>query len=316
MAHDQRRTYVLFTVLAVYIVLQFVWWAVLLVRKEETVARLSMEIAALGGDAPQVMDAPRAMRMIVGEGVVFLVIVLVVLYLTLRAIRRDLALARSQRNFLLAVTHELRSPIAAIKLQLQTLARPGLDGDVREELRMQAIRETDRLAMLTEKVLRTTRSEERGQELVLERLDIMAFLRDVLEVVTPQVAPGHTVLIEGPERCEVVTDPDRIRTILENLVENAAKYTPVGTTITVEVVGRREGWRLLVHDEGPGVEEGERERIFERFYRSGNEETRLARGTGLGLYIVKRTARELGGDACVKPRETRGSIFVVSFPKH
>src|SRR5690606_2583827 len=139
-------------------------WAVLLVRKDQQVARLVVEVEALGGARHPAVDPTRAMRMIYGEGIVFLVIVLVVLYLTLRAIRRDLAFARSQRNFLMAVTHELRSPIAGIKLQLQTLARPGLGKEVREQLRTQALQEVDRLTELTEKVLQTTSSEERRPE--------------------------------------------------------------------------------------------------------------------------------------------------------
>jgi signal transduction histidine kinase len=310
----QRRTYLLFALLALYIVLQFIWWAVLLVRRDQQMALLALEVRALGGSPSHGSDPGRGMRMIMGEGIVFLVIVLVVLYFTWRAIRRDLALARSQRNFLMAVTHELRSPIAGIKLQLQTLARPGLDHEVRDRLRLQALQEVDRLGELTEKVLQATSSEEKIPSPDLEKVDLMKLMRTVVERAGAQLAPGHVLLLEGPEGVEAVTDPESIRIIAENLIENAAKYSPEGSTIQVEVIHKREGWRITVCDEGPGVPPEDRERIFDKFYRSGNEETRRTKGTGLGLYIVQRLARTLGGAVDVRDREGGGSIFVASFP--
>ncbi len=317
MAHlPHRRTYLLFAVLTVYIVLQFTWWAVLLVRKEETVGRLSQQVKVLGGQPAVAVKGSGTFNMIVGEGIVFLVIVLIVLYLTWRAIRRDLSLARTQRNFLLAVTHELRSPIAAIKLQLQTLGRHELAPVQRDQLLLQAVRETDRLSALTEKVLHTTSSEERSKEPELETVEVMELMRTTLERARYQLAPKHIVILEGPEQLNINTDVEALQTIADNLIENAAKYTPEGTRITVEIMGRREGWRMTVCDEGPGVREEERERIFEKFYRSGNEETRKAQGTGLGLYIVKRLTERLGGSVTVRSRKPHGAIFVASFPNH
>jgi two-component system, OmpR family, sensor histidine kinase CiaH len=310
----RQRTYILFAILAIYVVLQFVWWAVLLVRKDQAIERLGREVQALSGTAVTSATPARGMHMIVGEGIVLLVIVLAILYLTLRAIRRDLSVARSQRNFLLAVTHELRTPIAAIKLQMQTLGRQGLSEEVREHLRVQAVQEADRLAQLTDKVLQATSAEEGRHEQVLDRIDVMDLLRHLVERARVQLAPSHRLVLEGPEQMEILTDAESIRTIVENLIDNAAKYSPQGTTITLEVNRKREGWRLLVCDDGPGVAEEERERIFEKFYRSGNEETRRAKGTGLGLYIVQRLTERLGGAASVKAGEKGGSIFVASFP--
>ncbi len=313
---SQRTTYILFAVLGIYILLQFIWWAILLVQKDEMVVRLAGQVEILGGVPPDIPSGPRAMRMIVGEGLVFMLIVLAVLYLTWRAIRRDLDLARTQRNFLLAVTHELRSPIAAIKLQLQTLGKHELDLGLREQLLAQAVQETDRLSQLTEKVLHSTSAEERSKEPDLLRVEIMGLMHDLLERSRLHLAPHHQLILEGPDRLERLTDPGSIQTILENLIENAAKYAPEGSRILVEITGRREGWRMSVCDEGPGIKEEERERIFEKFYRSGNEETRAAKGTGLGLYIVKHLVEKLGGAISVKTRKPHGSIFVASFPNH
>ncbi len=316
MAHrPQRRTYLLFAILAAYIVLQSAWWVVLLLRKDKAVAILSLQVEALGGTPATVVDGARAMRMVLGEAVVFLIILLVVLYLTWRSIKRELALARTQRNFLMAVTHELRTPIAAIKLQLQTLVRKALDTEVRNVLIAQAVQEADRLALLTEKVLQATSTEERRLEISIVPVNVMELMRTVVERARMQLAPDHVLLLEGPEHLDVHTDPEAMRTIAENLIENAAKYAPPGTAIMVQVESRREGWRLQVRDEGPGIPGADRDRIFEKFYRAGNEETRRAKGTGLGLYIVRHLAQRLGGAVRVDPASPTGSIFTASFPK-
>lgn len=314
MIKGHRRTYVLFALLTVYIILQFVWWAVLLVRKDDAISALALQVESMGGTPATLAVAGRSKLMIVGEGIVFLVIVLLVLYLTLRAIRRDLSLARDQQNFLLAVTHELRTPIAGIKLQLQTLGRSELSSEIRESLRLKAVQEADRLAQLTEKVLNATSVEQTRIDRPLQQIELMAYMRSLMDRAQQQIAPKHIMILEGPQELPITTDPGSLRTIVDNLVENAAKYAPAGTRIQIDVIARREGWRLTVCDEGQGVPPEDRERIFEKFYRSGNEATRQATGTGLGLFIVKQLVHQLGGGISVKERRPHGSIFAVSFP--
>jgi signal transduction histidine kinase len=311
---SHRRTILLFGALAAYIILQFVWWGVLLLRKDREVSRLALEVQALGGEPGAPLDADRGLRMVLGEGIVFLVLLLVVLYLTFRAIRRDLERTRAQRNFLMAVTHELRTPIAAIKLQLQTLERPVLDEVQQRTLRQQALQEADRLAHLTDKVLLAASAEDGILDMDRSNVDVMHLMQGVMERARAQVAPRHHLELKGPDVLHVHSDPQALRSIADNLIENASKYAPEGTTITVEVIQGREGWRLVVADEGPGVPAAEQTRIFDKFYRSGNEETRRAKGTGLGLYIVQRLAQRLGGQVTVKDRHPSGAIFAASFP--
>lgn len=314
MNRTTRRTYLLFAGLTAYVLLQFLWWAVLLVRKENEMAQLAMQVKVLGGETDHPLDASRALRMIVGEGSVFLILLLGLLFLTFRGIRRDLALARTQRNFLMAVTHELRTPIAAIKLQLQTLRRPALTAEQREGLHNQALSEADRLSELADKVLLATSTEEGVLALELNEVDVMDLFQGVVDRARAQIAPHHTVHLHGPDSLVAHSDAQALRSIADNLIENAAKYAPEGTPITVEVVKGPEGWRFTVSDEGPGIPLDERGRIFERFFRGGTEETRKAKGTGLGLYIVQRLVHRLGGDVHYKPRSPHGAIFAASFP--
>ena len=309
-----RRTILLFTTLAVYIVIQFVWWGILLLRKDSEVAQLALEVEALGGTPATHMDTYRGLRMVLGEGTVFMLFLIVVLALTYRAIRRDLALARAQRNFLMAVTHELRTPIAAIKLQLQTLARPSLNGPQQEQLRDQALLEADRLTMLTDKVLLATRAEEGILSLAHAEVDVTALMRSVVDRARSQLAPNHQLVLTSKENVIALSDEQALRSIADNLIENAAKYAPAGTTILLDVIKGREGWRLVVSDQGPGVPVAEQELIFRKFYRSGNEETRSSKGTGLGLYIMQRLVQRLGGAVHVRSGPDGGAIFTASFP--
>lgn len=314
MARSSRRTYLLFAGLTLYVLLQFLWWAVLLVRKENEMARLAMQVKVLGGETDHPLDASRALNMIVGEGTVFLILLLGMLFLTFRGIRRDLAMARTQRNFLMAVTHELRTPIAAIKLQLQTLQRSGLRADQRDVLHHQALSEADRLSALADKVLLATSAEEGVVAIELKEVDVMDLMRTVIERARVQLAPNHDLELTGPDHFLVQSDPQALRSIADNLIENAAKYSPAGTAIHIAVLKGREGWRLSVSDDGPGIPEEERERIFDRFYRGGNEETRSAKGIGLGLYIVQRLVQRLGGAVQVGQAASGGAIFAASFP--
>lgn len=299
----QQRSLFLFGALALYILIQFGWWAVLLVRQEEL-------IAALTGQEPV-----RRVGMVLGEGLVFLVLLIVLLLLTFRAVRRDLALARMQRNFLLAVTHELRTPIASLKLQLQTLRRSGIGEEARRELDDRAMAEVERLGTLTDKVLMAAGPRDAMPALRSDPTDIAAELRRVVDAMRATFGHAHVLEVDAPRSLLARLDPDAFRSIAENLLENAAKYSPAGTTVRAELHKLGHGVELRVQDQGPGVPKTEREYIFQRFYRGGDEEIRRTKGTGLGLFIVDRLVHALGGNIKVSDAHGGGAIFAVSFPK-
>ncbi|MBK9175079.1 MAG: HAMP domain-containing histidine kinase [Flavobacteriales bacterium] len=310
-----RRTLWLFLGLTVYILAQFTWWAVLLLRLNARVDELSAALPDAEAGRPATATSSTRTTMVLGEAGVFLLLLLIVVWLTYRAVRRDLRLAETQRNFLLAVTHELRTPIAAIKLQLQTLERPDLSSEHRRALQETAGEEADRLTLLTDKVLQAAMGDE-SLTLVREPLDVMGLARGVIERAQASFAKHHILQLEGPAQLETRTDGHVIRSILENLVENATKYAPQSSVIEVRMETGDPGWRLTVSDQGPGIAHEEKKRIFERFYRVGREETREQRGTGLGLYIVKRLVMRCGGTVEVRDRVPHGAIFTVEFPHH
>jgi len=310
----QRRTLLLFSVLSMYVVLQFTWWALLLLRKDRAAQDLALQLQALGAQPSGMVDPARSARMIMGEAAVVLLILLAILWLTFRALRRDLGVARTQRNFLLAVTHELRSPIAAIKLQLQTLARPGLSEAQQATLRNTALGEAERLTGLTDKVLMATKADDGLLPLEPTELDVVEVVRSAVDRCRKGSAHAHAVHVHAPAQVHTTMDLQALQSIVDNLVENAAKYAPPGTAIAIHVEPLKDQWRLLVSDEGPGIPINEQSRIFEKFYRAGNEETRTAKGTGLGLYIVQRLVQRSGGVITVRCGAQRGTTFAATFP--
>lgn len=310
-----RRTLVLFSVLAAYVLLQFTWWGYLLVNKDNELQALLGQLEALGVSSTIDHDRPeRTFWMVTGEGSVFLSLLLLALWLTYRTVRHELGLARLQRNFLLAASHELRTPIAGLKLHLQTLQRRTVDEDQRNTLMTHALGEVDRLGALAEKILLATRLEELHLPMDHVPVDVVALLHDLTEQACSSHGRDHRILLTSPQALTVVTDAEALRTVIGNLIENACKYAPTGTTVQVEARVTTDRLEVLVSDEGPGVDPADRQRIFERFFRGGREETRHTKGTGLGLYIVQRLVQELGGSVEHRPRAPQGSIFAVSIP--
>ncbi|MBK8615043.1 MAG: HAMP domain-containing histidine kinase [Flavobacteriales bacterium] len=313
-----RRTLLLFSVIAAYVLLQFLWWAYLLISKDNELQALLSQLQALGVTSTISHAKPeRTFWMVVGEGTVFVTLLLLALWLTYRTVRHELGLARQQRNFLLAASHELRTPIAGLKLHLQTMQRRSLDPEQQATMIDHALGEVDRLGALSEKILLAMRLEEVHLPLQRSNTDLSALSTELVERARGSYGRHHRIELSAPVSLVVPTDADAYRTILGNLLENACKYAPADTLIRVllQQATTSRQVTLEVSDQGPGVPEEDRAHLFERFFRGGHEETRQAKGTGLGLYIVHRLAAELGGEVTFSPGPSGGAIFAVVIPE-
>jgi len=306
----------LFGLVAGYIVLQFVWWAWLLVSKDREVITLQTQLLAEGvTPVVPLQDPARTLWMVAGEGGVFLLLLLLALWLTFRTVKHEWSLARQQRDFLMAASHELRTPIAGLKLHLQTLRRPDLGSDQREVLTGHVRTEVERLHSLTEKILLATRLDEPHIALDRMEVDLNALLSAVVGNAQESYGHAHNIKLELPAVAVLRTDADAIRSVVVNLLENACKYAPAGTDVRIALANGEHLWKLTVTDQGPGVPENERGQIFRKFHRGGHEETRATKGTGLGLYIVHRLMQGLGGRIEYLPGPGGGSTFAATFPQ-
>lgn len=239
------------------------------------------------------------------------------LVLLLRSVTRDLEAARRTDNFVSAVTHELRTPLSAIRLYGEMLAEGWVaDPAKQREYYGRIVRETKRLETLVERVLEKGRLT--SNETPIEPGDLSRAVESLrATLIGPDEEPARDVVFElEHELPPVLLYAEGVRSIVGNLVENARKYAPVAEGAEpIRVVTRRadDAVVLEVLDRGPGIPEAERERIFDAFYRVGNETTRVAKGTGLGLHLVALQAQAMSGRIEVHSRPGGGTIFRVHF---
>ncbi|MCO6483545.1 MAG: HAMP domain-containing histidine kinase [Flavobacteriales bacterium] len=311
-----RPPVLLFGMLALYILLQSAWWMWLLVSKDRDIYALQQQLVGAGLVPELPVRLPRhTLLMVVGEGLVFLILVLLGLWIMFRTVRHELSLARQQRDFLMAAGHELRTPIAALKLHLQTLMRPGLEAESRDALVQNARGDVDRLQALAEQVLLASRLEEHAAApQQYEIVDVARLTGEILGEARSTYGRSHLLVGRLPATLPLRTDAGSFRTIAGNLLENACKYSPAGTTVAVELGAVPGAAYFRVTDQGAGIAEEDRRNIYTKFYRGGDEATRSTKGTGLGLFIVLRLLQDMGGRIEYRPARPHGSTFTALFP--
>ena len=285
-----RKPLVIFYALSIYVLAELVWWAYLLISVQ-----------------------PSRQGMILGEGAVFLLIFLVGVYYLQKTLKKERKLHEQQRNFLLSVTHELKSPLAAIKLYLETILKRDLDKAQIQSFLKNSLKDIERLDDLVENMLIATRIENHSYSYPKESFD----LSEVVERVAGrlQIHSCSTQIIKAAIAPNVFVTGDRfaLTLVVSNLIENAIKYSPPCAEISVTLEEKNNTVCLAVADKGIGIKDEEKLRIFDKFYRVGREETRKTKGTGLGLYIVKQVLDNHYAQIKVKNNRPTGSIFEVTF---
>jgi Signal transduction histidine kinase len=231
--------------------------------------------------------------------------------------------AERKTSFVANVSHELKTPLTTIRLYAELLAEGRVRDDARRVDYLATIgRETQRLGRLVSNVLDFSRLEQGKKTFDRSRLDLAAELRRLCETHAPRLAAaGLALRLETPDELALETDRDAVGQIVLNLFDNACKYAAEGGEVLVRLAVDETGGgggrvRLSVADRGPGVPDGQRERIFEKFHRVDDRLTAERAGAGLGLSIARRLARGLGGDLRCEARAGGGADFVFTFPFH
>jgi signal transduction histidine kinase len=230
-----------------------------------------------------------------------------------REIRRN----EQHDAFINAVTHELKTPVASIRLYLETLQKRPVDDSKRAEFYRIMLADSDRLLATIEQILRTGRIGHASRKLNLARIDLNQLVEECLARARTLHGLSPEALTYRP--CPAVTimgDLDEVRAAVSNLVDNAVKYSGGDVHVTaeaIEVDGRYV--TLRVRDEGPGIPKSELKQVFKRFYRVPGPLASRVKGTGLGLYIVRSVAKRHGGRVWAESDGPgRGSTFVLQFP--
>ena len=296
----KKQTNLLFYILSIYVFLQFLWWGFHLIQ----LSRESTENESI---------IFRKTLMIVGEGSVFLLILILGLFKISSSIQKELRLSQRQSNFLLSVTHELKTPIASTKLYLQTLLKRELPPVKRDDLLSKALEENERLELLIDNILNASRLDNKALSPVKSEINFNSLTDQILERIQKRF-PEVQIKKELSSVLRIQADVFMLETILMNLIENAIKYGGASDEITV--FGKIENDKLIfgVRDFGSGISNEDKDSIFTKFYRSGNEETRQNKGSGLGLYIVSQFVQLHQGTIFCKNNSPKGSVFEVTLP--
>lgn len=252
--------------------------------------------------------------MIIGEGGVFLLLLFIGIWWIKKNVWQDLKRAQKEKNFLLAVTHELKTPIAAIRLNSQTLKNRKLSEEQSQDLCADIITESNRLETLVNNILLATQFEQ-NNSIGNWQLVNLSSLIEVQIKRFQQLFPDRIVNSSIQSNIRLNLEENMIVSLLFNLLENANKYSPASEPIAMSLKGDEYFVVLEIADFGEGIPVVERKSVFEKFHRLGNEQTRTQKGTGLGLYIVKEICKAHSAEITISENSPRGSRFQITFSK-
>lgn len=305
--------------------LALLWWGILLKEQNKSIFENQIALVKERAQHSQLDLAKeereitnryrRQEKMILGEGLFFVIALLIGIWFINRGYSREIETIRQKRNFLLAITHELKSPLASIGLILETFQKRNLEREQQNKLVTHGLKETRRLADLIENLLLSARLEK-SYQLNPVPVNIHELLDKVIQDIQARFPTVEIIQAYSPEELVGNYDHSGLHSTFYNLVENASKYSPAGGKIIVRTSTGKDSFIIEVCDEGPGISEAEKMKIFEQFYRSGQEETRNTSGTGIGLFIVKKMIEFHQGKVELLPNTPKGSIFRVTLPKN
>ncbi|MBX3254364.1 MAG: ATP-binding protein [Chitinophagaceae bacterium] len=303
--------------LLTYIIIALLFWFFSLMRQNSQMA--DYRLLQLKKDDPEYISKVEVIRkqekgkmaQYIGEGATFMLLILVGAVFVYRATRRQIRLNNQQQNFMMAVTHELKTPIAITKLNLETLQKRKLEEAQQEKLISNTLQETNRLNNLCENILLASRIDAGHYLLDKEDLNFSELVsesiwdfkeRFPLQAINEQVEEG--IYIKG--------DGLLLQLAINNLIDNAIKYSGKNKSVTIVLHKKNNNAIVEVKDEGDGIPGIEKKRVFDKFYRSGSERTRQTKGTGLGLFLTKKIIADHKGTIKVTNNIPSGSNFVIT----
>lgn len=313
-----------------YMLLAFAWWALLLFTKNRDAFYAKRDLMKIGMVAEGIVSSNEEFKqtadyqelmveyqrqewMIFGEASVFVLTLVAGLWFIHNSYFRMAQTNQQQRNFLLSITHELKSPIASIRLVLETILKRNLPKEKSDQLAEKALRENERLYQLVENLLLSAKLES-AYKPDMQETDFGDLLEDLLAKQASRHPDAEISFEKGENIPLIPLDRNGITLLLNNLVENAVKYSDGPAKIVVRLSANGENVYFEVADQGVGIPEREKKQVFQKFYRVGSEETRKTKGTGLGLFIVNEIVKTQGGTVEILDNQPKGTKFLIKLP--
>ena len=311
-----RSIFIIYWILLAYIIAALVWWFIALNRQNIQMANykiqeLKTEEPAYRERLAKIEDAEkRKTAQYIGEGVTFFLLIAAGAVFVFRAARRQLNFSLQQQNFMMALTHELKTPIAITKLNLETLQKRKLEEQQQQRLIQTTLQEANRLNSLCNNMLLSSQIEASGFKISEEEINFSELAGNCIHDFTVRYPEKKLITAIQPD---IFTNGDQLllQMAVNNLVDNAIKYSPKETIITVELTQQKNNIYFLVKDEGKGIAAEEKKKVFDKFYRVGNTATKGAKGTGLGLYLTKKIVQQHNGNISVTDNIPSGCIFTI-----
>lgn len=325
----QYRSGLFFLIIFIYIISSFGWWWYIMQKNNRTnfqslIAKEQVDYIFKGGTADQFLqtelynqihtDYLRNQYMLLGEGIVFITLISIGFIRIRNTFRDEIRITRQQNNFLLSITHELKSPLASLKLSMQTLRKHKLDPERVQRLAHISLDDIDRLESLVENILLASKMDNSKFVLDTDAINISELVKQITRRFADKYTGERNFDLQIEDDIYINGDRLSITSVFHNLLENAYKYSGNADQISVRLSADDNKCTCMISDTGIGIADKEKPKIFERFYRIGREETRSTKGTGLGLFIVKQVIQLHNGTIHVLDNKPKGSIFEITLP--
>ena len=310
-----RTIYIFYWFLLGYIIAALLFWYISLANQNDELTVFKENNIAV--DDPMRLEKieqiqvekGRKTAQYAGEGITFFLFIVAGAVFVFRLVNRQLLLSQQQQNFMMAITHELKTPIAVIKLNLETMRKRELDPEQKHKLQTSTIQETNRLNSLCNNMLLLSQFDSGGYTLTREVFDVGDLIGETVEDFVNRFQLRNFEL-DLEDQIFIFGDRVLLQMAINNLIDNALKYSEKNSIVTLKLFKDDKYIRLQVIDTGQGISDEEKEKVFEKYYRGAK---RQAKGTGLGLYLTKRIVKQHFGSIRILDNIPHGCIFEIKF---
>jgi len=312
-----RTIFIIYWFLLAYIIAALIYWFIVLNQENKKMTDYKIkQLQSSGSNYDEQLHKIEKEKkgntiQYLGEGITFLMMIIAGAVFVFRIVRKQFKQSQEQENFMMAITHELKTPIAVTKLNLETLQKHKLSEAQQQRLITNTLQEANRLNDLCNNMLLASQIEAGGYIVTNERINLTVLLQDCVNEFIIRFPQRR---IETNMKPGIYFTGDRLllQMAVNNLLDNAIKYSARESTIRVELKEEKGIINLFVKDEGKGIADEEKQKVFDKFYRVGNLHTKGAKGTGLGLFLTKKIVQQHNGNIIITNNQPQGSNFVIS----